>query len=138
MKIVDFNTVQFEFVPQTARGMTLNDAMQKISDNIISAIENDGRGIKRSGKLFSFNESKSKLYLRIKYGPQEAFCLEGSAKTLEDAKAQAHKYAIAIKTGNITPNEKELIEKAYKSRIEKMEKARQIRKAQKTQQKAVQ
>lgn len=133
MKIIDFNTVQSEFVSQTTRSMTLNDAMQRIGDNIISAIENGGRGIKRSGKLFSYNEGKSKLYLRIKYGPQEAFCLEGIAKNLEEAKAQAHKYAIAIKTGNITPNEKELIEKAYKARIGKMEKARQLRKAQKNQ-----
>jgi hypothetical protein len=133
MKIVDFKAIQTEFVPQNVRTMTLNDAMQRISDNIIAAVENGGKGLKRSGKIFSYNENKSKLYLRIKYGSQEAFCLEGNAKNLEEAKAQAEKYAIAIKAGNIAPNEKELIEKAFKARLKKMDEARQIRKSKKIQ-----
>ena len=84
MKIVKFEAVQDEFVRLTPRTMTIEGVMQKIADGLIAAVQNEGKGKGRTGKVFSFNAEKGKVYLRIKYGTMEAYCLEGVAKTLSE------------------------------------------------------
>ena len=96
MKIVKFEAVQDEFVRLTPRTMTIEGVMQKIADGLIAAVQNEGKGKGRTGKVFSFNAEKGKVYLRIKYGTMEAYCLEGVAKTLSDANEQVVAYAEAL------------------------------------------
>ena len=96
MKIVKFEAVQDEFVRLTQRTMTIEGVMQKIADGLIAAVQNEGKGKGRTGKVFSFNAEKGKVYLRIKYGTMEAYCLEGVAKTVSDANDQVIAYAEAL------------------------------------------
>ena len=78
---------------------------------------------------YSFNAEKGKVYLRIKYGTMEAYCLEGVAKTVSDANDQVIAYAEALKTGSISPTERDAIKKVFNARKERMEEARAGRKA---------
>ncbi len=128
MKIVKFEAVQDEFVRLTPRTMTIEGVMQKIADGLITAVQNEGKGKGRTGKVFSFNAEKGKVYLRIKYGTMEAYCLEGAAKTLSDANEQVVAYAEALKTGSISPTERDAIKKVFNARKERMEEARAGRK----------
>ena len=102
--------------------------MQKIADGLIGAVQNEGKGKGRTGKVFSFNAEKGKVYLRIKYGTMEAYCLEGVAKTVSDANEQVVAYAEALKSGSISPTEKDAIKKVFNARKERMEEARAGRK----------
>ena len=58
MKIVKFEAVQDEFVRLTPRTMTIEGVMQKIADGLIAAVQNEGKGKGRTGKVFSFNAEK--------------------------------------------------------------------------------
>ena len=74
-------------------------------------------------------DTKGKVYLRIKYGAMEAYCLESVAKTLSDANEQVIAYAEALKSGSISPTERDAIKKVFNARKERMEEARAGRKA---------
>jgi predicted ArsR family transcriptional regulator len=129
MKIVKFEAVQDEFIRLTPRTMTIEGVMRKIADGLIAAVQNEGKGKGRAGKVFSFNAQKAKVFLRIKYGTMEAYCLESAAKTVNEANEQVLAYAEALKSGSISATEKEAIKKVFNARKERMEEARAGRKA---------
>jgi hypothetical protein len=131
MKLVKFETVQEEFVRQVPRNMTIDDVMRKIAQKLTNAIENDGKGKGRTGRFVSFNPEKGKVYIRIKYGPAEVFCLEDVAKTPAEANDKVVAYATSLAAGSVSSAEKEAIRKAMIARQETMGTARAARRAKK-------